>query len=206
MSAVFFFTRSLSMGRTDVIEAIEQNIEQLAGADVRQEVMAGREKITDSTKPEKVARWMKGVMERLDAHVDETTRSQIMLNCGYNCILHNNGVVKKAKARRAKFDSLDSFLEAEQQNPPAGTRLAREGGMLYQFYTPSSYTHPLRCYCSLVNKLPPDENLSATYCQCSRGLVEKYWEAILERPVQVELVDSCISGAAECQFAIHLQD
>jgi hypothetical protein len=190
----------------DVIQAIEINIEQLAGPEVRQEVMAGRDKITESTRAEKVVQWMQGVMERLDARVDETTRNQIMRNCGYNCILHNNSVITKAKARRKKAGSLDAFLDAEQQNPPVGTRIAREGDVLYQFYTPSNYSHPLRCYCGLMRKLPLDETISATYCQCSRGFVEKYWEAIFEQPVQVEILESAISGAAECKFAIRVQD
>lgn len=194
------------MGRTDLLQAIEQNIEQLAGPEIRELVLAGHDNITDSTKPEKVAKWMQGVSERLDAHVDEPMRNQIMSNCGYNCAFHNYTAVKRTVARRQKFDSLDRFLEAEQQNPPTGTRLVREGDMLYQFYTPSEYTHPMRCYCSLVKKLPPDETMSLTYCQCSRGFVVKVWEAVLEHPVQVDLIESCISGASECKFAIHLQD
>jgi hypothetical protein len=32
----------------------------------------------------------------------------------------------------------------------------------------------------------------------------KLWEAYLGRPAKVELVESCISGASECRFAIHL--
>ena len=53
--------------------------------------------------------------------------------------------------------------------------------------------------------LPEDKTVSLTYCQCSRGLVEKTWELILGRPVQVEILESAISGATECKFVIHLQ-
>ena len=48
------------------------------------------------------------------------------------------------------------------------------------------------------------KTMSPTYCRCSRGFVQWFWERILERPVQVDLLASCMSGAQECQFAIHL--
>ena len=186
------------------IHEIGRNVERLAGKKVGKKVMDGSEQITASSKPEKVAHWVKGAMERLDDLVDEETRNQVMLNCGYNCALVNSSPIEKAKARRKKLKTEAEFLAAEQQKPPAGTRVIREGNTLYQFYTPSSFTHPMRCYCSLLRGLPDGETASLTYCQCSRGFVQKYWEGALGRPVKVELLESSVSGAQECKFAIHL--
>jgi len=62
----------------------------------------------------------------------------------------------------------------------------------------------MRCYCGLLRGLPEDENVSRTYCYCSEGFVKEFWENVLERPVKVELLQSALSGASECQFAIHL--
>ncbi len=188
------------------IDEIQRNVERLAGPEVARQVMEGRELLRESTKPPKVAAWVQGAMERLDALVDQTTREQVMLDCGYNCALVNQTAIKRAVARRQKHPTLDAFLEAEQQAPPAGTRLVRDGAVLYQFYTPGEYTHPMRCYCSLLRGLPQDQTASLTYCQCSRGFVQKYWEAVFETPVEVDLVESAISGAAECKFVIHLPD
>jgi hypothetical protein len=84
-----------------------------------------------------------------------------------------------------------------------GTRLAREGAILYQIYTPQAFTHPMRCYCGLLRGLPNEETFSKTYCNCSRGFIEKYWATILQKPVTVDLLQSVISGAKECKFAIH---
>jgi len=58
----------------------------------------------------------------------------------------------------------------------------------------------MRCYCGLFRELPTEET-----CNCSKGFVEKYWEAVLQKPVKVDLLQSAISGAKECKFAIHLQ-
>jgi hypothetical protein len=194
------------MAKNTVFQIVEigENVECLAGEDVRKKVMLGSEQIIASSKPEKVAEWVKCAMERLDSLVDVDTRNQIMMHCGANCARANKSPIEKARARRKKHKTEDAFLDAEQQNPPAGTRLTREGNVLYQFYTPRSFTRPMRCYCSLLRGLPDGETVSPTYCQCSRGFVRKYWESVLERPVSVDLVRSCVSGAEECEFIIRL--
>ncbi len=187
-----------------MLKQLEGCIEQFAGKAVADEVMAGSEQITEKTDKRKTALWVKGAMQRLDAAVDEKTGVQIMQNCGYNCAKKNHKVIERAIARRNKFASIDEFLIAEQEKPMKGTRLTREGNTLYQFYTPEAFTRPRRCYCGLMRGLPKEDTVSITYCNCSRGFVEKYWEAVLERPVQIEVVQSAISGAKECKFAIHM--
>jgi predicted hydrocarbon binding protein len=187
-----------------MLQQLEGCIEQVAGKAVAQEVMAGSEQITEKTDKRKTARWVKGAMQKLDAVVDEKTRTQIMQNCGYNCAKKNSKVIERAVVRRKKYGSIDEFLEAEQQKPMKGTKLTREGKILYQFYTPQAFTRPMRCYCSLFRELPKEDTVSITYCNCSKGFVEKYWEAVLEKPVKVDILQSAISGAKECKFAIQL--
>jgi predicted hydrocarbon binding protein len=112
----------------------------------------------------------------------------------------NSGAIDEAIARRKKYRNVDEFLEAEQQNSVKGTRLVREGDILYQFYRPQELG--VKCFCSLVNAT--EEKISLTYCHCSKGFVKKLWESVLERPVEVSLIQSVISGAKECKFAIQL--
>jgi hypothetical protein len=171
---------------------------------LEKKVMEGSEEITEKTDKRKIAEWVKGAMEKLDALVNEKTRVQIMENCGYNCAKVNRRVIERAKARRNKFKTIDDFLAAEQQKPSAGTRLIRDGKTLYQFYTPRTFTRPMRCYCALLRGLPDNEEVSATYCHCSKGFVKKFWESILERPAKVELIQSAVSGGSACKFAIYL--
>ena len=194
------------MAKMDVamIREIGKNLDRFAGEAIRKKVMEGSEQITATSSKRKVAEWVKGAMDRLDALVDEKTRIQVMENCGYSCALVNKSHMEKAKVRRKKYKSIDEFLEAEQRNPMRGTRLIREGDVMYQFYTPHSYTRPMRCYCSLLRGLPPNERISPTYCHCSKGFVKKFWEGVLERSVKVELIQSVVSGAQECKFAIYL--
>jgi hypothetical protein len=192
-------TRELQM-----IKNIAECIDRFAGETVKKKVMEGNEKLTAKTGKKELALWVKGAMERLDALVNEETSNQIMMNCGYNCAEVNKRLIEKAKARRKKFKTVDEFLEAEQRKPIRGTRLIRERNTLYQFYTPRAFTRPMRCYCGLMRGLPPEEKMPTTYCNCSKGFVKKFWEDVLEKPVKVEVLQSAVSGAKECKFAIHL--
>ncbi len=186
------------------VEEIGRQVAAQAGPEVEAQVMAGIEQIKSSSKPDKVAHWVQGAMEKLDTLVDEETRSQVMQQCGRNCAHANKVAVARQVARRKKYATLDEYLAAEEKHPSRGTRLVRDGNLVHQFYTPGTFRPGLRCYCSLVNGLPAGETISLTYCQCSRGFVQTCWEAVLERRVQVELVKSCMSGADECEFLIHL--
>jgi hypothetical protein len=192
------------MTKHGVLIAMENCLEQVAGKSVAAKVMEGSEQITEKTDKKKIAQWVKGAMERLDASVDEKTRVQVMQNCGYYCAKKNQKVIGRALGRRKKYASTDDFLAAEQQNPMKGTGLAREGKILYQSYTPRTFSRPMRCYCDLFKGLPTEDTVSLTYCNCGKGFVEKYWEAVLQKPVKVDLIQSAISGAKECKFAIQI--
>jgi hypothetical protein len=195
---------SLNKTRHGMLISMEKNVGVLAGKMISKKVMEGSEEITEKTDKRKIAEWVKGAMERLDTLVSEETKIQIMENCGRNCADVNKKVIERAKARRQKFKSTDEFLDAERNKPQTGTRLVREGNMLYQFYTPRAFTEPMRCYCGLLRGLPDNETVSSTYCHCSKGFVKRFWESVLERPVKVDLIQSAVSGASECEFAIHL--
>jgi hypothetical protein len=194
------------MTETDVqmIKELKKTIERIAGKTVSKTVMQGCEQLTKSSSKKTIALWVRDAIRRLDSTVDENTRRQIMENCGQNCASINNRVIESAKTRRKKFKNLDTFLEAEQRKPMNGTRLHREGNILYQYYTPQAFTQPMRCYCSLLRGLPKDTSVSLTYCHCSKAFVQNLWQSVLEQPVKVELLQSVVSGDSECKFAIHL--
>jgi hypothetical protein len=177
-------------------------IGDLAGEKARAMVMEGSERIADLSLQEASA-WLKGAIAHLDAGVDEPTRVEIMERLGLNCAEMNKSHVEQALARRNRFASLDEFLQAEEKTPSPGTRLIREGDVVYQYYDPLAAFHR-RCFCGLWWGLPDEENAPLTWCQCSRAFVAKVWEGYAGRPVKVELIESCISGAKQCKFAIHL--
>jgi hypothetical protein len=186
------------------IQEIGGRIEEFAGKKVRDKVMVGSEKAAKSTDRAQIALWVKEAIDRLDAASTPEKCSQIMTACGHSCIVHNARLAQGIKARRQKFKTEEDFLKAEAKKPIKGTRLEIKGNTLIQYYTPHTYSTPRRCFCGLMFALPEEVNASPTYCQCSRGFVEKFWEGALGRPVQVEVKETCMTGAEECKFIIHI--
>jgi hypothetical protein len=186
------------------IREIGGRIEQFAGDKVREKVMEGSDKAAAASSPEKVALWVKEAIDKLEAKVPPDMCEQIMTACGYNCIALNSRPMEVARARRGKYTTEDAFLKAEVRKPPKGFRFEKKGDVLIQYYTPHAYGRGVRCYCALMRGLPEGVTASPTYCYCSRGFVEKYWEGILGRAVRVELGTTAISRADECKFTIHL--
>ena len=186
------------------IRELGGHIEEIAGAKVRDKVMEGGEKAAKFSDRRKIALWVKEAIDRLDACTTPEKCKQIMAACGHSCISHNNRMTLAVKARRQKCKTEEEFLKAEAKRPARLTRRELRGKTLVQYYTPHTYTRPRRCFCGLMFALPEDINASPTYCQCSRGFVEKYWESALGRPVKVEVAYTAIIGYDECKFVVYL--
>lgn len=184
-----------------VIRALGMEIGRFADEKVKNKIMEGTEQVADLS-AEGVAQWLKKVLDKMDTLLDEKTRVQIMENCGINCAKMNKSHIEQALEKRKQFKSIDEFLKAEEKNPMKGTRIVRDGDIVYQHYDPSAFD--TRCLCSVWRGLKKDETVSRTWCECSKGFVMTLWEHYLGRPAPVELVESCISGAKECTFAIHI--
>ena len=190
----------MSKKEAQMIEQIAGVLEKRCGKDVSEEVMKGKDSVGSSKRD--VAIWVKGAMDRMDGLVASDERTAVMEECGRNCCAINKGVAIAFRKRRAKYGSLDAFLENEIKKPRRGTKLSRKGNAIHFYYTPSQFGRGMRCYCRLVSALPADETISPTYCMCSVGFVKSLWEQVLEKPVQARLIRSALTGSDECEFEI----
>lgn len=189
-----------SLGGFNQITDLAEYLDRIVGnRALSEKVMEGVGRLTMTSTESEVAAWYRGAMERLDALVDERKRALVMEHCGYSCALGNRDHIERGVEIRKKYGTVEEYLEAEAE----ALGVVREGRILYQTYRPYA-THRVRCYCSLVRGLPANQTISSTYCHCSKGFVKKFWEAVLERPVRVELLRSVMSGAPDCRFAIHM--
>jgi hypothetical protein len=188
-----------------IIKELEANVRAVAGDAAAETVMKGAGELKASANKVKLAEWVQGTMERLDATVPKIQREKIMAACGRNCARINHRAIEMFRKRRTQDSSLDDFLNAEAKSPMKGTKLWREKGAVVQAYCPSDYTRPMRCYCALVNDLPRDKTISPTYCECSRAFVQQMCQDTIGRPVSVTLLKSAIAGATECQFQIDIK-
>jgi hypothetical protein len=185
-----------------MIEELGRNVAALAGSKVKVKVMEGSQALGAQPHSGQEALWIKGAIERLDKLADKRTRTAIMEKCGVNCARFNSGVMKGAMSRRKKFSTLEAFLEAEVKKPLKGTKLERRGNKLILSYLPRSYSGAMRCFCALVQELPEGEEISPTYCHCSKAFVRTWWEAVLGNPVKVDILETAMTGSHQCRFRI----
>jgi hypothetical protein len=184
------------------LENINRHLTELVGSDKSETILGDCLSLPKSAKPERIALAVNEAINRMDQSLDESARNNVMALSGLDCVNANKRAVEQALKRRNKYKTLDEYLKAEENNPSRGTRFKREGDTFYQWYTPSEWSKPMRCYCSLMKGLPDEVTSSKTYCQCSGSFVKKIWETVLNEPVEVKVLESAISGSGECRFEI----
>jgi hypothetical protein len=193
------------MAKKDIglIKQFGMTISEYASDEVRSQVFEGSERLNKCSRTE-ISTWLRGAMERFDRLVDEKIRYKIMEDCGHNCAAVNKRTMDQMRRKREEFGSLEEFIDYEVRNPSKIQRIERDGGHIFQVYSPKDFGKGWRCFCALWSEMPTEEETSTTWCQCSRAFVQKVWEMYTGKPVRVELVESSISGATECIFEIHL--
>ena len=61
------------------------------------------------------------------------------------------------------------------------------------------------CHCPRIRDvLKTGETLPAIYCYCGAGFYKGIWEEIVQRPVEVEVLESVLDGDEVCKVAISL--
>ena len=86
------------------------------------------------------------------------------------------------------------------------TKIPKSGNLVaYLRETDADRKRQLYCHCPRVREvLQGDERLSSTYCYCGAGYYKGIWEEILQRPVDVTVVESVLQGGDVCSIRIHL--
>lgn len=135
-------------------------------------------------------RWITCLISGLDEHADEETRVKVLEQCGRQC--QSQSFIQKAKNVYKKSKNLDDFIDKLGK---VYKNLHSKENNIYIIYP--------KCYCSFVNKIPPGQ-LSATYCNCSRGWAKALFEEALGRSVEVIMEESIMKGDKQCKFRIIL--
>ncbi|UCC20945.1 MAG: hypothetical protein JSV62_06595 [Promethearchaeota archaeon] len=63
------------------------------------------------------------------------------------------------------------------------------------------------CYCPWVRgaiKNGTDQEISSYFCYCSAGYTKKYWDIIFDQPVEVEPIETPLTGGTLCKFAVQI--
>jgi hypothetical protein len=62
------------------------------------------------------------------------------------------------------------------------------------------------CHCPRVRAISAGEKLPQLYCYCGAGFYKNMWETILQDPVEIEVLESVLSGGEVCKVAIKLPE
>jgi hypothetical protein len=144
-------------------------------------------------------KWARRFFGVLDATLDPAARKKVMMEAGRACFLE---YIKETgqEMRPVTLERLKAW--AEKNGNTDYTRF--EGNVIYyQFMSAAETGLPSEegaCLCPLVESKPA--GLSGTYCLCSVGYVKQWHEMLLARPVEVELLESTLTGGKRCKFKI----
>ncbi len=66
----------------------------------------------------------------------------------------------------------------------------------------------LFCHCPRIRDALVDKEkiLPKSYCYCGGGYYQNIWETILQKPVDIEIIETVIHGDEVCKYVIHLPD
>ncbi len=94
----------------------------------------------------------------------------------------------------------------KEGNTVIATKIPKSGYLLeYLQEEDPQRRRQIYCHCPRVrDALEMGEALSPTYCYCGAGFYKGIWEEILQRPVEVEVLESVLQGSDVCTIAIHL--
>ncbi len=181
--------------KTGRIGRFAKIVEENLGEEIMQDVMQMSDTYSSLKAPQK-ADWWRSAVERLETGVGSQKAIEIMNFCGAKCCGQGNR--KTAKRLMNESESLEEFLHK------ASTYEVKEGEIEYVLNDENTIIGTFnRCFCGQVKQTKiPFKN--KTYCQCSVEFHKQFFQAALEKPIEVELTQSIITGAESCKFIIKI--
>ena len=136
------------------------------------------------------AEYIREVIERIDEQLGEDSKVQLLHSC--NCL--SKSKVKKGRELLKECKDIDSFFEELPKLHIAGTDIRKEKNGYIIVYD--------KCYCGMIKKT--NTPISCAFCYCSRGYLKDFFEGVLKKSVQLDIIDTVIHGADECTFRLHI--
>jgi predicted hydrocarbon binding protein len=132
--------------------------------------------------------WAESICADLENEFDEITVKNIRMDCACGPEM---GKVKKLKEIFSKSIDIDDFV-AKSNKLDQGFMIEHKSKALFLIYP--------QCYCSCVKRI--DKPISKTWCYCTLGYTKKMFEHILDRTVNVQLIESVKTGGEICKIKI----
>jgi predicted hydrocarbon binding protein len=96
----------------------------------------------------------------------------------------------------------------KQGNTIIATKIPKSGFLVqYMNESDPEKRRAIYCHCPRVrDAVQSGVRISGTYCYCGAGFYKGVWEEILQRPVEVEVLESVMRGDEVCTVAIRLPE
>ncbi len=138
-----------------------------------------------------IVNWLADLLDTMDRTLDEKSRVGLIEGCGRGCF--NRHKFKRDIAAKGKGD-LDALMEAYRQN----FEVWRDGDEFHIRYGAVSD----HCYCPVAQNIPAKPQ--DVHCECTKATHQMIFEAALDRPFKVDIVESLRRGGKTCHFVVHL--
>jgi len=147
-------------------------------------------------KADKKALWWDNAVDRLEKELGNKGAIDVMRTCGSKCC--GKGQRKTAKRLMDESTSMEDFLEKVSKYE------VKDGEIEYKLINSNTIIGKHnRCFCGQVKK-SKELFKNNIYCQCSVEFNKQFFEAAFEKPVEVELKQSIITGGDWCEFEIRI--
>jgi len=132
--------------------------------------------------------WAESICADLENEFSDDMVKKIRMDCICG---PDMGTLNSFKKTYQTSTNLEEFvLNFNKQNQ--GITIENSNNALYLIYP--------QCYCSCVNQI--DKSISKTWCFCTLGYTKKMFEYILDRNVDVSLIESVKTGSSICKIKV----
>lgn len=141
-----------------------------------------------------VVNWVETMLDNSTQLGDESG-VKLMESCGKSCA-ERLGTTEAAKKIRRKLNNtinVDLLINTFKTKVFKESIIERQGNTILLEYTHSE------CGCPLVQELNIKNPMM---CNCTRGHTKSIFETLLNRPVEVELVETVLRGGKRCKQII----
>ena len=196
-------------------ERLSQGVATVLGEEARQHVMQGVETIRVDDSAEAYHQWIHSAMSRIDSLTGDPAQKYGIVSCAAH-VFPQYRIDHLKKIYQGKQD-IDDVLREMYTDPDWYEDPVRKGNQLFMRkipYDPAALakaTTPAErrqayCHCAIVRPYLKDSpaKISPTFCWCGSGWYRRLWESILEKPIQVDHVETLVTGGDCCRLVITL--
>ena len=141
--------------------------------------------------PSKKAEWWNDAVKQMEKELGTNKTKDIMRICGRKCC--GQGHRKTVRKKFEESKSIEEFLEKISIK-----------GVTYELVDKTTIVAEYqRCFCGNV-KTAKTKFPNLTYCECGTEFNRQYFSSAFNKPVEVELIKSVISGSDRCKYVIHI--